>query len=178
MARYSHGPRTFRLLRAEGWSPETVERTIPRWRKGQDEVHDPGGWMPTGKADLFGFADVLCLPIEDMNKGLLAVQMCSQSTYAEHERKLVAEPRLAAFLRAGKGVLAVEIWSWSKRKYARGSVAVRWWLKRYRARILFVRDHEGPEVSFHLVDEVGPDHPLSKVARALEKAIKSTPVPS
>lgn len=66
-------------------------------------------WNPHAKIrqDLFGCIDILYL----IGKNTVGVQVTSGSNHAARRKKILAEPRVAAWLRAGN---LLEIWSYSK----------------------------------------------------------------
>jgi hypothetical protein len=170
-----HGTRTFALLRAEGWHVEKVEQFIPGGRM----ESTPEGDMHTGhgtRRDFLGFIDALAL----RDGAMLGVQMCSQSGYKEHERKVLASPLLRTWLMAAPGHHHVEIWSWRRRKLSRGSKAIRWWGARYRLKasldggvydteILTRHGAKAAEFAFYKIDDIGPDHDLVRTARSKHK---------
>ena len=90
--------RTLQKLKSEGWTAGITER----WSQ------------PAMKRfDLYGFIDVLAMHPE---KGFLAVQATSGSNASARVRKILGECHNDAvtFLRAGRGMTGIEVWSWSK----------------------------------------------------------------
>ena len=86
--------RSLKEMRARGWTAQVVERWSAHARK---------------RVDLFGGIDVLaCHPLN----GILGVQACAGASHAARRAKLLDEPRLYAFVRAGG---RVAVWSWTKR---------------------------------------------------------------
>jgi hypothetical protein len=85
--------RTLRLLRAEGWAAEVVER-----------------WLPGAnvRRDLFGCVDVVAVRPGE----ILGVQCCTAGDVSKRARKARAGPGLRAWLGAG---CAFEVWGWAKR---------------------------------------------------------------
>lgn len=90
--------RTLQTLRSEGWTAGITEKWNQHARK---------------RFDLYGFIDVLAMHPE---KGLLAVQATSGSNAAARVQKICGECRRDAvtFLKAGRGMTRIEVWSWSK----------------------------------------------------------------
>lgn len=93
--------RTLAECRKRGWIAQVVERTIPR---------------KFIKQDLFGCIDIVAITPE----GILGIQAAAGSRqdgrgggdHATHRTKILAEPRIVAWLRAGA---RFELWSWAKR---------------------------------------------------------------
>lgn len=85
--------RSLALCKKEGWTAAIVERWNAYARIRQD---------------LFGCIDLLVL---DGQPGPLGVQVTAGSSHAARRTKMLAEPRLRAWLEAGA---RAEVWSWSK----------------------------------------------------------------
>lgn len=93
--------RTLAECRRRGWIAQVVEQTIPR---------------VFIKRDLFGCIDIIAITPQ----GILGIQAAAGSRtdgrgggdHATHRTKILAEPRIGAWLRAG---VRFELWSWAKR---------------------------------------------------------------
>jgi hypothetical protein len=85
--------RSLACCRRHGWTAGIVERFNPHARV---------------RHDLFGCLDLIVL---DGQPGPLGVQACAGASHAARRAKMVAEPRLRAWLASGA---RAEIWSWSK----------------------------------------------------------------
>jgi len=96
--------RTLKYLRDHGYQAEVVERYLPYVKR---------------RKDLFGFIDIIAINGEN----ILGVQSCDGSTFAEHDKKIVAAPAAPLWLASG-GLLW--LMGWRKKKLFRGSKAVRW----------------------------------------------------
>lgn len=107
----SHTQRTLRALREQGILCAVAEKWNPY-----------GG--PYGvRQDLFGFIDVIGLA---PGRGILAIQVCSGSTFANHYKKLMdsnCTEAVETWLRCGG---LIEIWAWRKVKLCRGGKAMIW----------------------------------------------------
>jgi hypothetical protein len=88
----SHIPRALAELRKRGYVAAVVERRA---------------WLNT-TVDLFGCLDILGV---HLGHGILGVQVTVGGAHAEHLRKMLGEPRLAAWLRAGG---RAALWSYAK----------------------------------------------------------------
>jgi hypothetical protein len=86
--------RTLNLLRADGWTCQTVESWIPRLNI---------------RRDLWGIGDVLAMRI---GEPLVLIQCTSDTNVAARIGKAKAEPRLRTWLACGQ---RFEVWGWSKR---------------------------------------------------------------
>lgn len=86
--------RTLKMLRAQGWICEVVER-----------------WNAFAKVriDLFGFIDIVAI----CGANTVGVQATSGSSHSARRKKIEAEPKAKAWKEAGN-----EIWivSWTKKK--------------------------------------------------------------
>jgi hypothetical protein len=149
-----HTERTFEILRVLGWEPWVVEKF--------NMYAGPFGV----RQDMYGCIDVVAIPARVAGRGIIAIQMCSQSSYASHVTKLALEPRLAMWLRAGDN-FRFEIWAWAKKKLARGGKAEYWACNRYTVKL----DHNGNLV-FSLASKINKDHPWMKKAAIRRKAIR------
>lgn len=78
--------------RARGWIAQNVEQTIPRTYI---------------KRDLFGVIDIVAVT----PTGILGIQATSGSNSASRCTKILAEPRMRAWLKAGA---RLSVWSWAK----------------------------------------------------------------
>lgn len=98
----SHIPRTLDALARLGYElHEKVERYTAV----------PG--RPFGfKNDLFGIADIFAVNVD--RHEFLLVQVCGESTLAEHRRKLGESQELRLWLAAGG---AFQVWAWRKPKH-------------------------------------------------------------
>jgi hypothetical protein len=83
--------RTLTALRAEGWTVAVSE-----------------SWVPHAKVrrDLFAAFDVVAVRAD--RQGVLGVQTTSRTNHAARRSKLLANPAVAVWLRAGN---SVEVWS-------------------------------------------------------------------
>ena len=65
-------------------------------------------WIPNTKIrkDLFGFIDILAL----IGPNTIGIQTTTRSHHAARRKKILAEPRAKAWLKAGN---MIEVWSWS-----------------------------------------------------------------
>ena len=97
----SNTVRSTKLLKAEGYTVDTVERQIPG---------------TVFKKDLFGFIDLLCVRPGET----LAVQTTSDSNVSSRINKIMESPHLATVREAG---WRIEVHGWAK-------VKNRWTLKR------------------------------------------------
>jgi len=88
----SHIPRALAELRKRGYVAAVVERRT---------------WTNT-TVDLFGAFDIVGT---HLGHGILGVQVTVGAAHAEHLRKMLGEPRLAAWLRAGG---RAALWSYAK----------------------------------------------------------------
>jgi len=89
----SHIPRALAELKRRGYVAAVVERRA---------------WLNT-TVDLFGCLDIVGV---HLGHGILGVQVTVGGAHAEHLRKMLGEPRLAAWLRAGG---RAALWSYAKR---------------------------------------------------------------
>ena len=74
------------------------------------------------RIDLFGFIDIVALPLEQGK--VLGVQSCGQS-FSGHDKKILTDCRELAvrWLMCG---CRLQLWGWRKLKVKRGGKAVRW----------------------------------------------------
>ena len=96
--------RTLRYLRDHGYKAEVVEKYLSFAKR---------------RKDLFDIIDIIAID----GKNILGVQSCSGSTFAEHDKKIIACPAATLWLASG-GLLWLI--GWRKKKLFRGSKAVRW----------------------------------------------------
>ncbi len=85
--------RTLAECKRRGWTAAVVERYNPHARV---------------RVDLFGVIDLVAIT----PGGILGIQACAGSSHSARREKILSEPRVALWLKAG-GLLAV--WSWAKR---------------------------------------------------------------
>lgn len=86
--------RTLALLRAEGFTAAVAESWIPN---------------PGIRRDLFGMFDIVA--VHPAIQGVLGVQATSGAHHANRRNKLLVNPALGVWLKAGN---AVQVWSWSQ----------------------------------------------------------------
>jgi hypothetical protein len=84
--------RTLAECRKRGYIAQVVERFNPH-------AHV--------RVDLFGVIDIVAIT----PAGILGIQACAGSSHAARRDKILAEPRVKAWLEAGG---RMEIWSWAK----------------------------------------------------------------
>lgn len=104
----SNTSRTLKWLRDQGWSADVVER----WMK--NPKHPAGGY----RKDLFNIIDIIALS----NRGIMGVQSCGQA-FAEHNRKVLAEPLALKWLEAGGDLILI---GWRKILKKRGGKQKIW----------------------------------------------------
>ena len=117
----SHIPRTLEFLRGMGMMSEKVEHWNPYGRRPDSKGERKG--PPGIRQDLFGFIDIISV---DSVRGVVGVQVCGQTGFADHIRKITDECRDSAL--QWLGAPKTEIWlvSWRKRKIKRGGKAYKW----------------------------------------------------
>lgn len=113
MASSSTSPtaRTLKVLKDRGIPACVVEKWVPMARGG-----GPDAMFPDAKAskmggfrkDAFGFIDIIAL---DGLPGVLAVQCCGATGFADHLRKINGIDEARLWLAAGN---RLELWSWRK----------------------------------------------------------------
>lgn len=86
--------RSLKLLRTEGYSAAVAETWIPN---------------PGIKRDLFGMFDVVA--VHPAIQGVLGVQTTSGAHHANRRAKLLGNPTLAIWLKAGN---PAQVWSWAQ----------------------------------------------------------------
>lgn len=109
----SNTQRTLKSLRKSGYICDIVERF--------NVFAGPHG----KRYDLFGFLDILA--IDPVRGGVVGVQSFG-SDWVAHWRKITVDRRdvAMAWLLAGRGITAIELWGWRKVKAKRGGKAMRW----------------------------------------------------
>ncbi|MFX0212224.1 MAG: hypothetical protein ACFFDT_39995 [Candidatus Hodarchaeota archaeon] len=102
----SNTSRTLEYIRSQGWIADKVEQFNPYAGK-------------FGKRkDMFNFADIVALG----ENTIFAIQSCGQA-FAEHDRKILAEPRALKWLECGGQILLI---GWRMIKLKKGGKAMRW----------------------------------------------------
>lgn len=89
----SPSARTLAECRKRGYIAQAVERFNSYTKK---------------RIDLFGVIDIVAIT----PTGILGIQACAGGDHSTRRKKILAEPRIAAWLGAGA---RLEVWSWSKR---------------------------------------------------------------
>jgi hypothetical protein len=100
--------RTLKYYRDQGYICEVVERWIINPR------HPAGGF----RKDYLGIIDIIAIKGEET----LGIQSCGQA-FAEHDRKILAEPNTEEWLAGGRGLVLI---GWRKLKVKRGGKAMKW----------------------------------------------------
>lgn len=102
----SNTQRTLDRLRKDGAIVDVVEKWI-------NVPKHPGGGI---RRDLFGVFDILAL----LRGSIVGIQSTGHTNRSEHLAKMLAEPRLADWIRCGG---KAELWAWRKRQQGK---QVRW----------------------------------------------------
>lgn len=95
----SYTQKTLDRLRKRGCVVDVCEKWIP------NPKHPGGGF----RKDLFGIFDIIAL----LDGSIVGIQSTGINGRSEHLKKMLAEPRLANWCRAGG---KVELWAWQKKK--------------------------------------------------------------
>lgn len=110
--------RTMERLRRDGWEVASLERKkpMPAGPVMDDRIgRKRMAFFLTTTVDLFGGIDILAI----RDGEILGVQATTHNNRSNHLSKLLSEPRLLKWLRAGAGL---ELWSWSQE----GAAGSRW----------------------------------------------------
>lgn len=111
----NHMPRTYELLREQGFTCQGVEKKAP---KPAGMVNGRMAFHLTTTIDLFGCIDVLAVSPDG---GIIGLQVTDGSNVSHRVSKSLAEPRLVEWLKAGG---RYQVWGWSKRAKP---INRKWW---------------------------------------------------
>lgn len=106
--------RTLKVLKDRGIPACVVEKWVPMARGGGPDAMFPDAQaskMGGFRKDAFGFIDIIAL---DGLPGVLAVQCCGATGFADHLRKINAIDEARLWLAAGN---RLELWSWRPRVF-------------------------------------------------------------
>ena len=108
MAKISPTSRTLNYIKDQGWIADTVERWV------KNPKHPAGGF----RKDFLNCIDIIALSSCD----IIGFQSCGQA-FAEHDRKILAEPLALKWLEAGGRLILI---GWRKILKKRGGKQKVW----------------------------------------------------